>query len=104
MTGRPFPLLVADFAFEPDPRGIRAFSCDDRNLGLPTLPVGTLVWTRDLADPGGTEMLAEIWMAEPHSWPTDYWAYYLRRIFPPVRVADLAVAAGCTVEEFLGGA
>ena len=102
---RPFPLLVADFSFDLDPRGIRAFSCDDRNLQLRhPLPVGTLVWTRDLADLAGTETLARIDKVERHEWPTLYWVYYLRRDCPPVRIVDLAAAAGCNVEDLLGSA
>lgn len=107
MTGRPFPLLVADFSFDDDPRGVRAFSYDqeDRRHRPSSLPVGSLVWIRDLADPAGTETLAEIAEVEKDGWPlTPFWVCYLRPAEPPIRVADLAAAAGCTPEELLGGA
>ena len=94
---------MADFSFEGDPRGVRAFSYDDENRHLPNpRPIGTLVWTRDLADPTGTETLAEIAEVEKDGWPTPFWVYYLRQDSPPIRAVGLAAAAGCTVEELLG--
>lgn len=102
MTARPFPFLICDASLEGDPRGTRAFSYDGLNLHLPhPLPVGALVWTRDLSESPGTEMLATVVGAEKDGWPTPFWVYYLAHVSPPVRIADLAAAAGCRLRDFV---
>lgn len=59
------------------------------------------MWTRDPADPTGTETLAEIAHVEKDGWPTPFWVYYLHPITPPVHIYDLASAVGCTVSDLL---
>lgn len=98
----PFPLLVADCSFDDEPGGCRAFSYDGPNQHHDhpgAFPVGTLVWTRDLTEPTGSEYLAEVTKAigEPL-----YWVYDLRPVEPRARAADLATALGCSVEDLLG--
>lgn len=72
------PLLIQDDSFDPHPMGHPAWSRDPGNRGCHhPLPVGALVWSRDMSESPASEWLGQVTWCEGD--PVEGWRY---RVLP----------------------